>query len=128
MAATAVQRGEIDAFDAARENPQNALDAGEFSVRNSHPFADGRGTDLLPFQKDLEHPDFIQRLMVRHQPIRHLLQDGSLLPAGEIGDNGLDGQKVGDFHSPALRRLSLLFSLLFLIWRSILSITKSMAA
>src|SRR5688572_2668884 len=123
----AVQRGEVDALRAARENSQYPLHPGKLAVWDRHAFADCSCADSLPFRENLKNFFFIKRRITGGQLAGHLLKDRTFVAAGEVWNDCFPRQKIRDLHAYVLRRLSLVLPFCFWTWRSSLSITMSMA-
>src|SRR5215471_15693105 len=127
MRRSPIQRCEINPFGAARKYPENSVHTTEFSVRDCHAFTDRRGTDPFPVEQHLEDLALIE-MMRRPQVPRHLLEGGIFIAAGQCRDYGFRAEEIGNLHALDFLRSSLIFSFCFVIWRSILSMARSIAA
>src|ERR1041384_1835487 len=127
MRQTPVERLEICAAQAVRENAGELPAADNFAVRDGDALADRRAADLLALEQRFEQFLGIQRRVERREPIGELLQHRGLLLLLQIGDDPARVQKVGELQGFTFLRLSLDFVLCFRICCSILSISRSMA-
>ena len=110
MRRPAIQGIEFDASAAARKDAKDPLQAGQFTMRDCHPFANGRGTDPFALPQYLEHFVFIKTLIIGGESFGQLLKHGVFFLTREARNDRFDAQKIADFHALILLRLTLYLS------------------
>ena len=92
-----VDRIELDRLGQPGKYPMNAIDAGEFAVRNGDAVAEAGGTELLPPEQGLEHHPGLE-LGEAGGKDRKLLQQLLLVGCLEIGDHAFHTKDFVQLH------------------------------